>query len=153
MAGKVPAELANTLGLAIGHQAYRAYSQLLQSSRWHRALNAGARPQRLLFASTGTKDPQASDILYIKGLVAPLTINTMPDVTLQAFADHGELGPELRADGGDSEQVLGRFRKAGVDLDALAAKLQKDGAESFVTSWNELLKMIASKSSSLAKAS
>jgi transaldolase len=153
IAGKVPAELTNTLGLAIGHQAYRAYSELLQSSRWRRALNAGARPQRLLFASTGTKDPKASDILYIKGLVAPLTINTMPEGTLKAFAEHGELGPELRADGGDSENVLSKFRKAGVDLDALAAKLQKDGAESFVTSWNELLKVIASKSSSLAQAS
>jgi transaldolase len=153
VAGKVPAELTNTLGLAIGHQAYRAYSQLLQSSRWHRAFNAGARPQRLLFASTGTKDPKASDILYIKGLVAPLTINTMPESTLKAFAEHGEIGPQLRADGGDSGNVLSKFRKAGVDLDALASKLQEDGAASFVTSWNELLGVIASKCSDLAKAS
>jgi transaldolase len=141
------------LGIAIGQQAYRAYSQLLESSRWRRAFNAGARPQRLLFASTGTKDAKASDILYVKGLVAPLTVNTMPEATLKAFADHGELGSELRADGGDSEKVLGEFRKAGVDLDALAAKLQEEGAASFVASWNELLGVIASKGSSLAKAS
>ena len=92
------------LGIAIGQQAYRAYSQLLESSRWRRVFNAGARPQRLLFASTGTKDPKASDILYVKGLAAPLTVNTMPEGTLKAFADHGELGSELRADGGDSEE-------------------------------------------------
>ena len=153
VAGKVPTALTNMLGIAIGQQAYRAYSQLLESSRWRRAFNAGARPQRLLFASTGTKDPKASDILYVKGLVAPLTVNTMPEGTLKAFADHGELGSELRADGGDSEKVLGKFRKAGVDLDALAAKLQDEGAASFVTSWNELLGVIASKCSSLAKAS
>ena len=153
VAGKVPAALTNTLGLAIGHQSYRAYSQLLQSSRWRRVMNAGARPQRLLFASTGTKDPQASDILYIKGLVAPLTINTMPENTLKAFADHGELGAELRLDAGDAEKQLGEFRKAGVDLAALATKLQDDGAASFVASWNSLLGVIASKGSSLARAS
>ena len=153
VAGKVPPALANTLGIAIGQQAYRAYSQLLASSRWRRAFNAGARPQRLLFASTGTKDPKASDILYIKGLVAPLTVNTMPEGTLKAFAEHGEVGAELRADGGDSDKVLGEFRKAGVDLDALAAKLQDEGAASFVASWNELLGVIASKGSSLARAS
>jgi transaldolase len=153
VAGKVPPELTNMLGIAIGQQAYHAYSQLLESSRWRRAFNAGARPQRLLFASTGTKDPNAPDILYVKGLVAPLTVNTMPEGTLKAFADHGELGSELRADGGDSEKVLGKFRKAGVDLAALAAKLQDEGAASFVTSWNELLGVIASKCSSLAKAS
>jgi len=107
----------------------------------------------LLFASTGTKDPKASDILYIKGLVAPLTVNTMPEGTLKAFADHGELSAELRADGGDAEKVLSEFRKAGVDLDALAAKLQEDGAASFVAAWNELLGVIAAKASSLAKAS
>jgi transaldolase len=115
-------------------------------------MNAGARPQRLLFASTGTKDPKASDILYIKGLVAPLTINTMPEGTLKAFAEHGELGPELRADGGDSGKVLHEFREAGVDLDALAARLQKDGAAAFVTSWQNLLDVLAAKGSSLAHA-
>jgi transaldolase len=153
VAEKVPAALSNTLGLAVGHQAYRAYSHLLQSSRWRRVLNAGARPQRLLFASTGTKDPKASDILYIKGLVAPLTVNTMPENTLKAFADHGELGPVLSGDAGDAEKMLGEFRKAGVDLAALAAKLQQDGAASFVASWNNLLGVIASKGSSLAQAS
>jgi transaldolase len=153
VAQKVPAELTNTLGIAVAQQAYRAYSQLLESSRWRRVLNAGARPQRFLFASTGTKDPKASDILYVRGLVAPLTINTMPENTLKAFAEHGELGAELRADGGDSEKVLNTFRKVGVDLDALAAQLQKDGAASFVTSWKELLGVITSKGSALAQAS
>jgi len=153
VADKVPAELLNKLGIAIGQQSYGAYSQLLQSSRWRRVLNAGARPQRLLFASTGTKDPQASDILYIKALVAPLTINTMPEGTLKAFADHGELGAELRKDGGDAAKVLGEFRAAGVDLGALATKLQDDGAAAFVKSWNSLLAVIASKSSALARAS
>jgi transaldolase len=153
VAGKVPAVLTNALGLAIGQQAYRAYSQLLQSSRWRRAFNAGARPQRLLFASTGTKDPKASDTLYIEGLVAPLTINTMPENTLKAFADHGKLGLELRGDAGAAEKMLGEFRKAGVDLTALALKLQNDGAASFVASWNNLLGVIASKGSALAQAS
>jgi transaldolase len=153
VAGKVPPALTNMLGIAVGQQAYRAYSQLLESSRWRRAANAGARPQRLLFASTGTKDPNAPDILYVKGLVAPLTVNTVPEGTLKAFADHGESGSELRADGGDSGKVLGELRKAGVNLDALAAKLQEEGAASFVASWNELLGVIASKGSSLAKAS
>jgi transaldolase len=153
IAGKVPPALTNKLGIAVAQQAFAAYSQMLESSRWRRAFNAGARPQRLLFASTGTKDPKAPDILYIKGLVAPLTVNTMPEGTLKAFADHGELGPELRADGGDAEKVLSEFRKADVNLDALAAKLQQDGAASFVASWNELLGVIAAKASSLAKAS
>lgn len=153
VAGKVPPALTNMLGIAIGEQAYSAYARLLESTRWRRVFNAGARPQRLLFASTGTKDPKAPDILYIKALVAPLTINTMPEATLKAFADHGALGSELRADGGDSEKVLGKFRNAGIDLDALAAKLQEDGAASFATSWNELLGVIASKGSSLAQAS
>ncbi|HKU16063.1 MAG TPA: transaldolase [Steroidobacteraceae bacterium] len=145
VAGKVPADLANTLGIAVAQQAYRAYSQLLESSRWRRVFNAGARPQRFLFASTGTKDPKAPDILYVKGLVAPLTINTMPQGTLEAFAEHGELGEELRADGGESAKVLDKFRKAGVDLDALASKLQEDGAAAFTDSWKQLLEVIASK--------
>ncbi|HEY0802916.1 MAG TPA: transaldolase [Steroidobacteraceae bacterium] len=153
VAGKVPATLTNMLGIAIGQRTYSRYSKLLQSPRWRRIFNAGARPQRLLFASTATKDPKASDILYIKGLIAPLTVNTMPEGTLKAFADHGELGSELSANAGDSERVLTEFRKAGVELDALAAKLQEEGAASFVASWNELLGVIASKSASLAKAS
>jgi transaldolase len=152
VASKVPAPLVNTLGIAIGARAYSAYSKLIESARWRRAFNAGARPQRLLFASTGTKDPNASDILYVKGLFAPLTINTVPEGTLKAFADHGEVGVELQADGGDGERVCAEFRKAGVDIDALATKLQEEGAASFAASWNELLAVIASRSASLAKA-
>ena len=149
VAGKVPAALANTLGIAVGRTTYRAYAELIASSRWRRAYNAGARPQRLLFASTGTKDPKASDILYVKGLNAPLTVNTMPEDTLKAFAEHGELGADWSRDAADSERVLGQFRNAGVDLDALARKLQDDGAASFVASWNDLLGVIAAKSASL----
>jgi len=148
--GKAPATLTNTLGIAIGRGAYKAYAGLLASSRWQRAFNAGARPQRLLFASTGTKDPNASDILYVKGLAAPLTVNTMPENTLKAFAEHGEVGPLIGSDGGDFESVLAGFTKGGVDLDALAARLQEEGAAAFVASWNELLRVIASKSASLA---
>ena len=148
--GKAPAPLANTLGIAIGRRAYKAYSGLLASPRWRRAFNAGARPQRLLFASTGTKDPDASDILYVKGLAAPLTVNTMPENTLKAFAEHGELGPLIGTDDGDFESVLAGFTKAGVDLDALAARLQEEGAAAFVASWNELMRVITSKSASLA---
>ncbi len=152
VAGRTPARLTNTLGIAVAQNAYRAYSDLLGSSRWRRAFNAGARPQRLLFASTGTKDPKASDILYVKGLVAPLTINTMPEGTLKAFSDHGELGAELAAEGGHDESVLAEFERAGVDLSQLAAKLQADGAAAFVSSWNDLLSVIAEKSASLKKA-
>ena len=148
--GKAPLALTNTLGIAIGRSAYKAYAGLLASPRWRRAFNAGARPQRLLFASTGTKDPNASDILYVKGLAAPFTVNTMPENTLKAFAEHGEVGPLIGNDGGDFESVLAGFTKAGVDLDALATRLQAEGAAAFVASWNELLRVIASKSASLA---
>ena len=151
VAGRAPAHLTNTLGIAVAHDAYRAYSELLGSSRWRRAFNAGARPQRLLFASTGTKDPKASDILYVKGLAAPLTVNTMPEGTLKAFADHGELGTELAPDGGRSADVLAEFERAGVSIARLAASLQSDGAAAFVTSWNDLLSVIAGKSASLQK--
>ena len=150
--GKAPAPLTNTLGVAVGRRAYKAYVGLLGSPRWQRAFNAGARPQRLLFASTGTKDPNASDILYVKGLAAPLTVNTMPENTLKAFAEHGELGPLIGSDGGDFEPVLAGFTKAGVDLDALAARLQEEGAAALVASWNELMRVIASKSASLGQA-
>ena len=153
VAGKVPDALTNRLGIAIGQRSYKAYRDLIASPRSHCVFNAGARPQRLLMASTGTKDPKASDILYIKGLAAPLTVNTMPEGTLKAFADHGEVGAILSADGGDSEAVLAQFAKAGVDADALAARLQKEGAESFVKSWNELMGVIASKSAALEKTS
>ncbi len=152
VAGRAPARLTNTLGIAVAHSAYRAYSDLLASSRWRCAFNSGARPQRLLFASTGTKDPKASDILYVKGLVAPLTVNTMPEGTLKAFADHGEVGAALATDGGSSEAVLAEFERAGVNLSQLAAMLQSDGADSFVSSWKDLLSVIAGKSASLQKA-
>jgi transaldolase len=125
---------------------------LLASPRWQRVFNAGARPQRLLWASTGTKDPKASDVLYIKTLAAPFTVNTMPESTLKALADHGELGTILPADGGDCEEVLAQFGKAGIDVDTLAAQLQDEGAKSFVKSWNDLMEVIASKSATLAKA-
>jgi transaldolase len=152
IADKAPASLRNRLGLAIGRRSYRAYCELLTSPRWLRALNAGARPQRLLFASTGTKDPKASDVLYVEGLIAPYTINTMPENTLKAFADHGKVGDAVRADGGDSEAVLGEFSRAGVDLAALAATLQRDGAEAFVSSWDSLMGVIGSKATALKKA-
>jgi transaldolase len=149
---KVPAALRNQLGLAIGKRTYKAARALLTSPRWQRIYNAGARPQRLLWASTGTKDPSASDILYVKGLAAPFTVNTMPEKTLKALAEHNELGSILPADGGDCEEVLAQFGKAGIDIDALAAQLQEEGAKSFVKSWNELLAVIASKSEALKKA-
>jgi transaldolase len=152
VSGKVPDALNNQLGIAIGKSAYRAYRDLIASARWQRAFNAGARPQRLLLASTGTKDPKASDALYIKALAAPLTVNTMPEATLLAFADHGEVNGILPADGGDCEAVLAEFGKAGIDLSALAARLQDEGAASFVKSWNELMAVIVSKSAALQKA-
>ena len=152
VAGKAPEALNDKLGIAIGKRVYKAYSDLLASPRSRRAFNAGARPQRLLFASTGTKDPKASDTLYVKGLAAPLTVNTMPENTLKAFAAHGDLGSLMSADGGDCEAVLAAFGKAGVDIETLAAKLQDDGAKSFVASWNELLAVIASKSVALGNA-
>src|SRR5208282_5897694 len=139
VAGKVPAALTNHLGIAVANRIYKAYRGLLASPRWQRAFNAGARPQRLLWASTGTKDPKASDVLYIKALAAPFTVNTMPEATLLALADHGELGSIMSADGGDCETVLARFSKAGIKLEALAAQLQVEGAKSFVKSWDELM--------------
>jgi transaldolase len=151
--GKVPETLHNRLGIAIGKRTYKAYSDLIASPRWKRAFNAGARPQRLLFASTGTKDPKASDVLYIRALAAPLTVNTMPEGTLKAFADHGEAGQTVPADGGDCEAVLGQFAKVGIDINALAARLQDEGANSFVKSWNELMAVIASKSAILQEVS
>jgi transaldolase len=129
VAGKVPAALNNQLGIAMANRTYKAYRELLDSPRWQRAFNAGARPQRLLWASTGTKDRKASDVLYVKALAAPFTVNTMPEATLLALADHGQLGSCMFADGGDCEKVLARFSEAGVDLDTLAAQLQIDGAK------------------------
>jgi len=153
VAGKVPAELVNRLGIAISQRTYKAYRDLLDTQRWQRAANAGARPQRLLWASTGTKDPKAPDTLYVKALAAPLTVNTMPEGTLKAFGDHGEVGDGLAADGGDCETVLASFAKAGIDVGALAQKLQDEGAASFVKSWNDLMSVIESKSTAMRKAS
>ena len=152
VASKVPENLRNQLGIAIGKRTYKAYRDQLDSPRWQRVMNAGARPQRLLWASTGTKDPKASDILYVKALASPLTVNTMPEGTLKALADHGEIGGILEADGGDAESVLAQFASAGIDVDAVAAQLQDEGAKSFVKSWNELMEVIAAKSAALKTA-
>ncbi len=149
VAAKAPESLRNQLGIAIGMRTYRAYREVLSSERWQRIYNAGARPQRLLWASTGTKDPKASDILYIKALAAPFTVNTMPEATLKALAEHTELGSILPADGGDCEKVLAQFAQAGIDIEALAAQLQDDGAKSFVKSWEELMSVIASKANAI----
>jgi transaldolase len=143
-------ELRNRLGIAVGRRTYAAYRELLASERWQRLAAAGARPQRLLMASTGTKDPDASDTLYIDNLAAPDTINTMPENTLLAFADHGEVPEAIPEDGGDAEATLAQFRDAGVDLDALAARLQREGAEAFVNSWRDLLETVSGEREKLA---
>jgi transaldolase len=152
VAGKIPPQLTNHLGIAIALRTYKAYFELLGSPRWQRAFNEGALPQRLLWASTGTKDPKASDTLYIESLAAPLTVNTMPEATLKAFADHGKVGSTIPGSGGERERVLNEFANAGVDVDALAARLQDQGADSFAKSWNDLLKVISSKSAALRTA-
>jgi transaldolase len=144
-----PDELHNMLGIAMAKRTYRAYRALLGSDRWKRLANDGARPQRLLWASTGAKDPRASDVLYVRALAAPLTVNTMPEKTLLAFGDHGVVDEFLPTDGGDSDDVIGRFGAAGVDVDALAGRLQQEGAEAFVTSWDELLDNIGRKATAL----
>jgi transaldolase len=148
----VPPELRNRLGIAVATQTYAAYRELLASERWRRLQNAGADPQRLLFASTGTKDPAASDVLYVEALAAELTINTMPDTTLLAFADHGHLRGLIPDDGGDVDQTLERFTQADIDLDALALRLQQDGAAAFSASWAKLLDCIGRKRDLLAAA-
>jgi transaldolase len=153
VATKVPAAMQNQLGIAVGKRTFKAYRDFLASERWQRAMNFGARPQRLLFASTGTKDPKASDVLYVKALAAPFTVNTIPENTMKAFGDHGEVSGALRADGGDAETVLAQFTKAGIDIPALAAQLQDEGAKSFVKSWEELMGVIETKSDALKKAS
>lgn len=153
VAENVPKSLRNELGIAIAKRIYHSYCSLLNSQRWQRVYNFGARPQRLLWASTGTKDPKASDILYIKELAAPFTVNTMPEGTLKALSDHGELGGSLPADGSDGERTLSQFANNGIDVDTLAGQLQDDGAKSFVKSWNELMSVIASKSAKLKRAS
>ncbi len=147
---EVPDELRDRLGLAVGFRAYRAYRELLDSPRMQTLMNKGARPQRLLWASTGTKDPNASDTLYIEGFASPFTVNTMPEPTLLAFADHGEVGDLVPADGGDGEDVLARFEQAGIGIDALAARLQEEGKVAFVKSWTDLMGSIESKRGALA---
>jgi transaldolase len=149
--GKVPEELRDRLGIAIAKRTYKAYRDLLASPRWIKLAGAGAQPQRLLWASTGTKDSQASDVLYIRALAAPDTINTIPEETLIAFADHGEVDDLLPVDGGDAEETLAGFAKAGVDEAALAASLQREGAAAFSKSWKDLMETIASKCSLLGK--
>jgi transaldolase len=129
----------------VGFRAYRAYRELLDSDRMQRLMNEGARPQRLLWASTGTKDPDASDVLYIEGFASPFTVNTMPEPTLHAFADHGEIGDLVPADGGDCEDVLAQFEQAGIGVDALAVRLQEEGKVAFAKSWEEMLETIESK--------
>jgi transaldolase len=153
VSGKVPDALHNQLGIAVAKRTYKAYLGLLSSQRWMRAYNAGARPQRLLWASTGTKDPKASDLLYVKALAAPFTVNTMPEGTLKALADHGVVGATMPADGGDGQEALARFDAVKIDVQALAARLQDEGAKAFVNSWNDLMGVIGSKSDLLKRAS
>jgi len=153
VAGRVPPDLRSRLGIAMAQRTYKAYRSLLSSPRWQRVYNSGARPQRLLWASTGSKDPATSDVLYIKSLAAPFTVNTMPEGTLKALADHGDISSLLHADGGNCEEVLAEIAKAGIDVYALAAQLQDEGAKSFVKSWNQLMSVIDSKGVSLKKAS
>ncbi len=142
---RVPADLANGLALAVGLDVYRAYRTLMNSDRCQRLAGQGARMQRLLWASTSTKDPSAPDTLYVTGLTAPFTINTMPDSTLIAFADHGGPGPMMPADGGDVDARLAAYRAAGIDVPALADQLQREGAEAFVASWNDLIAHVAAQ--------
>jgi transaldolase len=146
---KVPDRDRDKLGVAIGQQAYKAYRDVLESDRWQRLENSGARAQRLLFASTGTKDPKASDVLYIGALAAPNTVNTMPEETLLAFGEHGQVKSAIPRDGGDCEQVLAEFRRVGIDVAKLGADLQTEGAKSFVDSWKDLMSAIETKSKAL----
>ena len=148
VASKVPDSLKDQLGIAVGGQSYEAYCKLIQSPRYLKILNSGAFVQRLLLASTGTKDPKASDTLYIQGLAAPYTVNTMPEKTLLAFGDHGQVDGMLTADGGNSSHILSEISKSGVNLEELGATLQKEGADSFVASWKDLMAIIDSKSAS-----
>jgi len=152
IAKKVPEAMHDRIGIAIAKRAYKAYRDMIGSDRWLRLINFGARSQRLLWASTGTKDPKASDVLYVSALAAPHTINTMPENTLTALADHGNIGPMLPHDGGNAEQELAEFTRAGIDLDATAEQLQREGAASFVKSWEDLMERIEQKTAQLKKA-
>jgi transaldolase len=147
---EAPAELKNKLGLAVGRHAYRAYRELLDSPRMQRLMNEGARPQRLLWASTGTKDPEASDILYIEGFASPFTVNTMPEPTLHAFADHGVVGDPMPTDGGDCDELLARFESAGIGVQELAARLQEEGKKAFADSWADMLGSIETEREKVA---
>lgn len=149
VADKLPAAMHNTLGVAIGKLAYKSYRDLLETDRWQRLMNYGAAPQRLLFASTSMKDPHAPDAFYVDALAAPNTVNTMPAPTLTAFADHGNAAGLLKRDGGDGAATIAEHAKAGIDIDALAAQLQSDGAQAFVESWKDLLQAIDTKSRAL----
>jgi len=150
--GKVPRELNHKLGIAMAMRTYKAARSLLSSPRWHRIYNAGAHPQRLLWASTGTKDPTTSEVLYARALAAPYTVNTMPEATLNALANRKELGSILPADGGDCEEVLSRFADVGIDIQSLASQLQDEGADLFINSWDELMSVINSIGLPLVKA-
>ena len=150
--GKVAETLRNRLGIAIAKRTYKSYRDLLESSRWRKLTEAGALPQRLLWGSTGTKDPVAPDIMYVEALAAPDTINTIPEKTLHAFADHGQVKDVMPRDGGDAEDVLAEFSRAGVNVGELATELQREGAEAFDKSWNDLMECIGSKSRLLKKA-
>jgi transaldolase len=151
VADRVPADLRDRLGIAVSGQVYRAYRELLDSPRWGRLANAGARAQRLLWASTSDKDPKASDVIYVAALAAPFTVNTMPDQTLEAFADHGQVGDLMPADGGDADQVIAAFTRAGIDVAALAGDLQRQGADGFVASWRDLLARIGARHEQLSR--
>jgi transaldolase len=150
VADEVGDDLKNRLGIAIGKKAYAAYRELISSDRAERLANQGGRAQRLLFASTGTKDPDASDTLYIDAFAAPNTVNTMPEPTLLAFADHGTVGDALPTDGGDADEVIDGFERAGVDVAALADRLQVEGKEAFNKSWTDMLDSIESKREAVA---
>ncbi len=152
IADRVPADLRNQLGLAVGRQAYAEYRRFFATDRWQRLLNAGARPQRLLFASTGTKDPAAPDTLYVAGLAAPHTVDTMPEDTLLAFADHGEMAELLTPDPAPAAALLARFAAAGIDVEALGDELQVKGADAFVASWTSLMRRIEAKVSEVSPA-
>jgi transaldolase len=145
VADTVPADLHLGMGLAIGRAVYADYRAFFSSDRWQRLLNEGARPQRLLFASTGTKDPTASDVLYLEGLAAPHTVNTVPEETMLAFADHGRVGALLDPDSAAAQAGLDRFAAAGVDIEAVGRSLQDKGADAFVASWRSLLDRISAK--------
>jgi transaldolase len=150
VANKIPDRMRDQLGIAIAKRTYQSASVLLGSQRWRRIYNFGARPQRLLWASTGTKDPKAPEVLYVNALAAPFTVNTMPEATLKALGAQHEIGELLPTDGGDCEQVLSEFVKQGIDIDALAAQLQDEGAQSFVKSWNDLLAVISTRCASMS---